>query len=100
MCYHVNLRSRSDSHLSYGMMDCEMDAKGRTNCILSDESIAHLMASGQFKKIEVRDEKPEGGGRERKWDEAEFAAFIEKHLGAGALQVRHHAPEAVGKVYR
>jgi len=55
------------------------------------------MASGQFKAIFISDDKT---NFTRTWNEKDFPAFIEKHLGAMGLLERHHAPEAVGKLAR
>lgn len=107
MCQHIELTTRSGSTSRYSLMDCTKDASGVKGCEITDKSLAHLMASGQFRKILVQDQKEAGedkkygyNGPTRTYVEAEFAAFIEKTLGAQALQERHHAPEAVGLMRR
>jgi len=112
MCEHVTLEARDGSRALYSLMDCGAKRiSGVPMCQMSDKSIAHLMASGQFRRIEILGEKQEdykdrqgwsftARGAERVFEEKDFPAFIEKHLGAASMQERHHAPEAIGQWVR
>lgn len=120
MCQHISLTIRGGYTTSYELMDCSRDAEGTKRCILGEKSIAHLMASGQFTKISVQDqEDPKASqsdplARTLTKDEIrlgfnaptvthlekDFPAFIEKVLGAQALQERHHVPEKIGQLVR
>jgi hypothetical protein len=108
MCQHIRLTTRSGNYASYELMDCSTTKDELKACEISDKSLAHLMASGQFKEIQVQDQKDATKGqlkysgvtRIKTFKEEEFPAFIEKVLGSQALQERHHAPEAVGQLVR
>lgn len=111
MCEHVRLTARSGERASYGLMDCTKLEDGELACKLTDKSLAHLMASGQFKEITVEDVEDEVKGvkvtsseelrsKIRTYKEADFPAFISQHLGVDSLDPRHHAPSKVGMVTR
>lgn len=113
MCQHISLTIRGGYTTSYELMDCSRDAEGTKRCILGEKAIAHLMASGQFTKIQVADQEDEKVSERTKeivkmgynarsviFLEKDFPAFIEKVLGAQALQERHHAPEKIGQLVR
>lgn len=103
MCQHINLTMRDGNTVRYGLMDCTPKG-GVKQCEITDKSLAHLMASGQFTEIMVMDQqdaaqwqiKTNSPSRVKTFQEKDFPAFIEKVLGSQALQERHHAPEAVG----
>lgn len=94
MCEHVYLTGRAGEQISYRLMDCTKLPSGELACKLEDRQLAHLMASSQFKKIEVVDVEgiPEGAestmdlsARTRTYREADFPAFVAKVLGAAGL---------------
>lgn len=120
MCTHVSLTARNGHEIGYPNMDCSLGHDGKEKCKLSDKTIAHLMASGQFKKIEISLERELNGSFAasektnaeldkdgwndkdiyRTFEERDFPAFIERVLGAQAMQERHHAPEKIGVAVR
>lgn len=93
MCQHVYMTSRNGTEMQFMLDDCTPLEDGEVACRLGDKQLAHLMASGQFKKITVQDveEIPAEAtsedlkGREVTYKEDDFPAFIAKVLGASAV---------------